>query len=110
MSINLRHSGFERQYSYNLTNPTTHDLKYRKKIIDKLRDFIHGLSSKYGRVYRKNYPELFEGDENSEYFTFYPRMGTINHGDLMVGFYAPDEIPKLEDVDFGIDYDEEELF
>ncbi len=108
MEINLSHEGYERLYSYNLTNPTRYDLIYKKELMNELIRFIGRLNSRYGRIYKKNYLKFFAEDSEAEYITFYPSKGRLSEGDLMVWYWGKEKEIDLKKVIFQ---DEEiELF
>ena len=97
MSINFSHSGYERAYSFNLTNPSEDDSIYYAGQMDALRHFIKRSKRKYGRVYKKDHLELFGGeDTKTEYFTYYPSSGRKTLGNTMVWFWM-----KKRDIDMS---------
>ena len=108
MSIELSHEGYERLYSYNLTNPSRYDSIYSKKIINELTKFIGRSTSRYGRIYKYNTPRLFPEDGEAEYFTYYPSQGRYSEGNIMVWYWGKEAEIDLKNVIFR--NDEEELF
>ena len=109
MEINLSHVGYERLYSYNLTNPSEWDSIYRKELMNELLKFIGRLDSRYGRIYKKSHPIFFGENSEAEYITFYPSQGRLSKGDLMVWYWGKEREYDLKDVIFQ-DYNDEELF
>ncbi len=76
----------------------------------KVIELIGKSSSKFGRIYKYDHPQLFPENSTAEYLTFYPSRGRYIEGNIMVCYWAKEENIDLKKRSFPNNQELEPLF